>query len=79
MDIIEEDNDFSIYNFNSIINYIKDNFVQILLLILVFFIIFIVDYIANINTIIISQMNIIPQQQTQNNVKIIKRRKMSKK
>ena len=64
MEIIEEDNEFSIYDFNSIINYTKENFFQILLLFLVFFIIYLVDYISNINTIIsqINSMNI-PQPQ----------------
>lgn len=57
MDIIEEDNDFSIYNVISIINYIKEHFIQILLLILVFFIVYTVDHISNINAMIMSQMN----------------------
>jgi hypothetical protein len=56
MDIIEEDNHFFVYNFNSIINYIKDNPVQILLLTLVFFIIYVVDHISNINAIIMTQI-----------------------
>jgi hypothetical protein len=86
MEIIEED-DFSIYNFNSIINYTKDNFFQILLLFLVFFIIYLVDYISNINTMIsqINSMNI-PQPQVQPQVQVQpqkikhpKGRKMSKK
>ena len=57
MDILEEDNEFSIYNFNSIINYIKDNYVQLFLLFLVFFIIYIVHYITDRNTIILSHKN----------------------
>lgn len=52
-----EDNEFSIYDFHSIKNYVTDNFVQILLLFLVFLIIYAVDYISNINTIIMAQMN----------------------
>ena len=82
MNIIEEDNEFNIYNFKSIITYLQENVIQILLMILVFFIIYIVDYISNVNAILMSQMNIIPHQ-LQNNIKInkkiIKKRKMSKK
>jgi len=51
MDIIE-DNDFSIYNFNSIVNYIKNNILQIFLFILVFLIIYIVDRISTINSML---------------------------
>ncbi len=51
MDIIE-DNDFSIYNFNSIVNYIKNNILQIFLFILVFLIIYIVDHISTINSML---------------------------
>ena len=87
MEIIEEDNEFSIYDFNSIINYTKENFFQILLLFLVFFIIYAVDYISNINTMMsqINSMNI-PQPQAQVQVQVQpqkikhpKGRKMSKK
>lgn len=81
MEMIDDEPELSIYDFNSIINYIKNNFVQLLLLVFVFFIIYIVDYISNINTIImspISMMHIIPQQQLQK-IKIPKGRKTSKK
>jgi hypothetical protein len=77
MDIIEEDNEFNIYNFKTIIIYLQENFIQILLIILVFFIIYIVDYISNVNAILMSQMNIVPQQ-LQNNIKINKKRKKVK-
>ena len=51
MDINETYNDeLSIWNIYSIINYVKDNFVQFILLISVFIIIYYVDYINNINT-----------------------------
>ena len=79
--MIDDEPELSIYDFNSIINYIKNNFVQLLLLVFVFFIIYIVDYISNINTIImspISMMPVIPQQQLQK-IKIPKGRKTSKK
>ena len=51
MDINDTYNDeLSIWNIYSIINYVKDNFVQFILLISVFIIIYYVDYINNINT-----------------------------
>ena len=81
MEMIDDEPELSIYDFNSIINYIKNNFVQLLLLVFVFFIIYIVDYISNINIIImspISMMPVIPQQQLQK-IKIPKGRKTSKK
>jgi dolichyl-phosphate-mannose--protein O-mannosyl transferase len=81
MEMIDDEPELSIYDFNSIINYIKNNFVQLLLLVFVFFIIYIVDYISNINTILmspISMMPVIPQQQLQK-IKIPKGRKTSKK
>ena len=49
---IVEDNNFSIYNINSIVNYIKNNILQILLLFLVFLIIYIVDYVSTLNSMI---------------------------
>jgi len=52
--------EISIWNLNSIINYLKDNFIQILLLILVFVIIYTVDYISNINTMIFSNTQALP-------------------
>lgn len=77
----DDEPDLSIYDFNSIINYIKNNFIQILLLILVFFIIYTVDYISNINTMLMAPISIthtitkphIPQ------IKLSKGRKISKK
>jgi hypothetical protein len=44
----------------SIIKFIKDYFIQLLLLILVFVIIYIVDHISNINTIIFSTPSVLP-------------------
>ena len=46
--------DFNIYDINSILGFIKENCLQIFLLILVFIIIYVVDYISNINTMIFS-------------------------
>ena len=42
-------NDEHFCDLNSILNYIKNNWIKILLLIVSFFIIYIVDYINNIN------------------------------
>ena len=58
--MIDDDSDLSIYDFNSIINYIKNNIIQILLLILVFLIIYTVDYISNINTMLMTTSSMIP-------------------
>ena len=94
MEIIEEENEFSIYDFNSIMNYIKNNFVQILLLFLVFCIIYTVEHIANINAMIMTPVSYINtqlqpqiqkqlqpqlQSQSQPRIKYPKGRKISKK
>jgi hypothetical protein len=82
MEMIDDEPDLSIYDFNSIINYIKNNFIQILLLLLVFFIIYLVDQISNINTMIMAPISMIPgipQQPKNPPIKMPKGRKMSKK
>lgn len=82
---IEQDNDFSIYNLKSIINYIHNNLVQILLFVLVFIIIYIVDHISNINAMLMSPNNYIYGLNNNNTKKIstiknnVKNRKISKK
>ena len=79
--MIDDESDLSIYDFSSIISYIKNNFIQILILIFVFYIIYVVDYISNINAILlapITMMPAIPPQQLQK-IKMPKGRKMSKK
>ncbi len=76
-----DEHDLSIYDFNSIINYIKNNYIQILLLFLVFFIIYVVDYISNINNILmapVAMMTNKPQPQPPQ-IKMPKGRKISKK
>jgi hypothetical protein len=81
MEMIDDESDLSIYDFSSIISYIKNNFIQILILIFVFYIIYVVDYISNINAILlapITMMPAIPPQQLQK-IKMPKGRKMSKK
>ena len=47
-------------SYKNFINFIKDYFIQLLLLILVFVIIYIVDHISNINTIIFSTPSVVP-------------------
>jgi len=71
-----EYNDLSDWDVKSIINFIKDNYIQILLFISVFIIIYIVDYISNINAILYSLPTAIPGQTHQ--VKITKKNKNSK-
>jgi dolichyl-phosphate-mannose--protein O-mannosyl transferase len=80
MERFDDDSDLSIYDFNSIINYIKNNIIQILLLILVFFIIYVVDYICNINTMLMTTSTMIPSiPQVQIKPNIIKMPKGGKK
>ena len=69
-----EYNELSVWDVNSIINYIKDNYIQILLLISVFVIIYIVDHISNINAILYGLQSAIPGQ-----VNLTKKQKKSKK
>ena len=78
--MIDDEPELSIYDFNSIINYIKNNFIQILLLIFVFLIIYTIDQISNINTMLMAPISMMPgitQQPPQ--IKIPKGRKRSKK
>ena len=76
--MIDDEPDLSIYDFNSIINYIKNNFIQILLLLFVFLIIYTIDYISNINTMLMTPISMIPSI-VQEPIKMLKKRKMSKK
>jgi len=77
----EDYEELSIWDLNSIINYIKDNYIQFLLLILVFFIIYIVDYISNINAMIFSMPSPIPGSKPPDStqIKLPKKRRQSKK
>ena len=81
--MIDDEPELSIYDFNSIINYIKNNFIQILLLLFVFLIIYTIDQISNINAIIMAPITMMPSQKMLtpqlNHIKIPKRRKISKK
>ena len=80
MDINDMYNEeLSIWNIYSIINYVKENFVQFILLISVFIIIYYVDYINNFNTALtnlnVGLTNNIPQisNQMQQHTKIKKK------
>jgi hypothetical protein len=48
------DDDFSFYNMNSIIEFVKNNLTQIFLFLLVFIIIYIVDHISNFNAMLMA-------------------------
>ena len=76
--MIDDESELSIYDFNSIINYIKNNFIQILLLFFVFFIVYIIDQISNINAMLMAPINIVPSI-AQQPIKMLKKRKMTKK
>lgn len=85
MDINDMYNEeLSIWNIYSIINYVKENFVQFILLISVFIIIYYVDYINNFNTALtnlnVGLINNIPQisNQMQQHTKIKKKLKKNK-
>ena len=70
--------EFSIWDLNSIFNYIKEHYFQIFLLILVCIIIYTVDYISNI--ILFSMPSYIPGIGPQNTPqKLIKKQKKTKK
>ena len=78
--MIYDEHDLSIYDFNSIINYIKNNFIQILLLLFVFLIIYTLDKISNINTMLMTQISMIPSITKQSQqINMPKKLKMSKK
>jgi len=78
-----EYDDFNIYDINSMFAFIKENAIQILLLLLVPVIIYIVDHISNINAVIFGLPSPVPsvtQTQTQSHAHIhSKKRKGFKK
>ena len=78
--MIDDEPELSIYDFNSIINYIKNNFIQILLLIFVFLIIYTIDQISNINTMLMAPITMMPIITKKNQqIKMPKKRKIFKK
>jgi hypothetical protein len=50
--------EFSIWNINSVLGHIKDNIMSFILLICVFFIIYIVDYLSNYNMMLMTMASI---------------------
>ena len=54
------DSSDSITDINSMIDYIKKNFIQILLLLLVIVIIYIVDFVTNMNATIYGVQQVVP-------------------
>lgn len=63
------------WDFFSIINFIKDNILQFILLFFVFVIIYVVDHISNINAAIAASMMSQPLPQIQNHKKYKKTKK----
>lgn len=74
------DDDFSFYNMNSIIDFVKNNMIQIFLFIMVFIIIYIVDQISNINTMLLAMQQQAETQYEKNfkNLKKYKSKKLKK-
>jgi len=58
---------FSLWDINSITNFIKDNFIQIVMLLLVFVIIYVIDYINRVNVILYGLPTVIPGLASQHN------------
>jgi len=69
---LNEDEEISIYNPTSFINFIQNNIIQLLLLVLVFVVIYVVDCITNFNNVIIAIQN---QQMMKEQMKIMKKNK----
>jgi len=72
---------FSIWDVNSIIEYIKNHYVKILLLILVVIIVYVVDHITNINAAVYGVQQVVPglATQTTNNAIKLKTKKVKNK
>jgi hypothetical protein len=78
MDISEDE--LSFWNIKSIVNFTKENFIQILMLLAVFAIVYVVDYISNINSMVFSMPSAIPGLHQRQLLSIpSKKRKVSKK
>jgi hypothetical protein len=70
---MEELDDFSVWNINSVLTHIKDNMVPFILLICVFFIIYLVDRLTNYNMALMAASASMPSMQVIQHV--IKKRK----
>jgi hypothetical protein len=55
-----EDLDIDFFDVNSVVRYISSNYTQFLLLLFVFVIIYVVDYISNVNNILFSATQMMP-------------------
>ena len=76
-----EYDDFNIYDINSMFTFIKENAIQILLLLLVPVIIYIVDHISNINALLFGLPSPVPsvtQSQVHQNIHSKKRKGFKK-
>jgi len=73
-----EEDDFSFYNINSITIFLKNNVIQICLFIMVFIIIYIVDHISNINTMLLAIQQQQIALQNEKNMKKYKSKKLKK-
>jgi hypothetical protein len=78
----------SIWDINTIIDFIKNNYIQILMFLSVFVIIYIVDYISNINAVLFGLPSAVPglpsppnnqQKKTNVNINFPKKKKHHKK
>ena len=73
-----EDEDGSTWSIGSVFSFIKDNIIQLLMLFSVFVIIYVVDHISNINSVIFSMPSAIPGlpgMQPKNTIVTIKKNK----
>ena len=70
------EDDFSFYNINSLIDFVNNNVIQLILFLLVFIIIYIVDHISNFNTML---MAIQQQQSINQEQKLLKKSKSNSK
>jgi hypothetical protein len=76
MNIESEYTNIDFFDVNSIIQYILSNYTQFLLLLFVFVIIYVVDYISNVNNILFSATQIIPG--INNSINLSKNKKTKK-
>jgi hypothetical protein len=70
------DDEFSIFNLNSVINFIQNNIIQLLLLGIVFFVIYAVDRVTHFNNILVAMQQ---QQIMKEQMKQMKKGKKGKK
>ena len=55
---IDSYEDFSIWNIRSVMDYFKDNIAKLFLLVMVFVIVYVVDYLNNLNSMVALQTTI---------------------